>query len=367
MSLEWGDINRKGNCLAAWESACRPKIEGGLGIVDLKTQNIALLLKYMDKFYNHADLPWVQLTWDKIYRNQQTPPQARSPCGSFWWKDIMKLFNYFKSFSISIPNRGNSVAFWLDNWSGIPLNLRFPQLFSFVKKPKSSMLYFINNELDRTFRLPLSSIAVTQLTEVQELLDIQNPDNNADDSWTYQWGAVFCPSKAYKNLRGTHEASPLFKWLWTSNNLGKHKFFFWLLLRDRLNTRNILRRKNRILEDYSCVLCNGSCEETLEHLFFTCPFSQNCWHSLHIYWNTGLQPLDMVIEARTNFGHPIFRELMITACWIIWKMRNSIIFDNGTCSLHLWKTMFKEELGLVCIKAKDVIKGPLNIWRDSFL
>ena len=37
----------------------------GLGIIDLKTQNTALLLKYMDKFYNHADLPWVHLTWEK--------------------------------------------------------------------------------------------------------------------------------------------------------------------------------------------------------------------------------------------------------------------------------------------------------------
>lgn len=45
-----GDINRKGSCLAAWEPACRPKNEGGLGITDLKTQNKALLLKHLDKF-----------------------------------------------------------------------------------------------------------------------------------------------------------------------------------------------------------------------------------------------------------------------------------------------------------------------------
>jgi hypothetical protein len=38
-----------------------------------------------------------------------------------------------------------------------------------------------------------------------------------------------------------------------ASNLGKHKFFFWLLLRDRLNTKNLLRRKTNILEDYNCV------------------------------------------------------------------------------------------------------------------
>uniref|UniRef100_A0A0A8ZD98 Reverse transcriptase zinc-binding domain-containing protein n=1 Tax=Arundo donax TaxID=35708 RepID=A0A0A8ZD98_ARUDO len=35
--------------------------------------------------------------------------------------------------------------------------------------------------------------------------------------------------------------------MWKSCAQGKHKFFFWLLLKDRLNTRNLLKRKNRVL------------------------------------------------------------------------------------------------------------------------
>jgi hypothetical protein len=57
-----GDINRKGGFLAAWEVACLSKNEGGLGIIDLRKQNSALLLKYLDKFYNQANIPWVKLT-----------------------------------------------------------------------------------------------------------------------------------------------------------------------------------------------------------------------------------------------------------------------------------------------------------------
>lgn len=74
----------------------------------------------------------------------------------------------------------------------------------------------------------------------------------------------------------------------------------------------------------------------------------------------------MVIEARTSFGHHIFRELMIIACWIIWKVRNNIIFDNGTCNMLIWKRLFKEELGLVCIKAKEATKGHLSTWTESY-
>jgi hypothetical protein len=30
-----GDIHRKGKCLAAWDVACKPKDQGGLGITDI--------------------------------------------------------------------------------------------------------------------------------------------------------------------------------------------------------------------------------------------------------------------------------------------------------------------------------------------
>ena len=52
-------------------------------MIDIKSQNSALLMKFLDKFYNEAEIPWVSLTWSKFYSNLQTPPQARSPIGSF--------------------------------------------------------------------------------------------------------------------------------------------------------------------------------------------------------------------------------------------------------------------------------------------
>jgi len=61
-------------------------------------------MKFLDKFYNHADIPWINLTWAKLYHNPNTPPHARNPCGSFWWKDIIKLFGKFKEIAICHPN-----------------------------------------------------------------------------------------------------------------------------------------------------------------------------------------------------------------------------------------------------------------------
>jgi hypothetical protein len=53
------DANSEGISLEAWPKVTKPKDKGGLGIIDLRSQNEALLLKHLDKFYNKKDTPWV--------------------------------------------------------------------------------------------------------------------------------------------------------------------------------------------------------------------------------------------------------------------------------------------------------------------
>lgn len=67
----------------------------------------------------------------------------------------------------------------------------------------------------------------------------------------------------------------------------------------------------------------------------------------------------MVIEARRSFGNPIFREIFITACWVIWTTRNKVIFDHGQVNVDAWKRDFKEELSLVCTKPKINRQSPM--------
>jgi hypothetical protein len=48
----WSDrkLDSKGKSLAAWDMICKPKEKGGLGILDFKKQNEALLMKNLHKF-----------------------------------------------------------------------------------------------------------------------------------------------------------------------------------------------------------------------------------------------------------------------------------------------------------------------------
>jgi hypothetical protein len=93
----WLKKNEEGeekcNSLAGWDMVCKPKKKGGLGILNLKIQNEGLLLKYLHKFYNKEDTPWVHLLWNTYYYGKI--PHAMDPVGSFWWKDICKSLCHY--------------------------------------------------------------------------------------------------------------------------------------------------------------------------------------------------------------------------------------------------------------------------------
>jgi hypothetical protein len=84
------ESNGKNKPLVAWEKCTKPKRKGGLGIINLRAQNKALLLKHLDKFYNRADIPWVNLIWNTYYSEGEIPHASREK-GSFWWRDVLKL------------------------------------------------------------------------------------------------------------------------------------------------------------------------------------------------------------------------------------------------------------------------------------
>lgn len=88
---------------------CRPKEKGGLGVINLRIQNTSLVLKYLVKFYEGQDLPWVQLIWNSYYDSKV--PHLVWNKGSFWWKDIVALSDIFRGISKCFIRTGSSALF----------------------------------------------------------------------------------------------------------------------------------------------------------------------------------------------------------------------------------------------------------------
>mgnify|MGYP003702955895 CR=1 FL=1 len=86
------------------------------------------------------------------------------------------------------------------------------------------------------------------------------------------------------------QAPGYLKWIWKSKCTMKVKVFRWLLLIDRLNTRDMLDRKHcaPVNSDLTCVLCSYGIRETFMHRFFQCPFSSQCWAQFGIVWDVSL-------------------------------------------------------------------------------
>jgi mannosylglycoprotein endo-beta-mannosidase len=49
------EVQAKGSALISWNKVCKPKKQGGLGVLNLEIQNKALLLKILHKFYNNLE------------------------------------------------------------------------------------------------------------------------------------------------------------------------------------------------------------------------------------------------------------------------------------------------------------------------
>jgi len=235
------------------------------------------------------------------------------------------------------------------------MSQKFPELFSFARD-KHIVLAVARAQtpFHNLFHLPLSQQAHSQMLLLQNMLNEVGRSED-HDKWKYIWNSkVFSVKKTYKQLSGNQRVHPAFRWLWASACQCKHKVFFWLLMKDRISTRELLKRKNMALQDFTCVLCSNNTEESLLHLFLECPFAAQCWGAINIQIAQYSDPFEFLLSFRNQLGVPFFMEIIILMAWSIWKSRNDQIFRQLQPSFHGAKQFFKEEFQLLL----------LRIWKD---
>jgi hypothetical protein len=132
--------------------------------MDFGKQNDALLIKQLHKFYNKSEVPWVQLVSN--YYTEEVPHIAKL-CGSFWWRDIMKLAGNYREICQVTPVNGDSILFWSEKWRGNTLSQDYPRLFSFSLDKNVSLNL---ENIEDHFYFPLSAQAFTEFNQVKEII-----------------------------------------------------------------------------------------------------------------------------------------------------------------------------------------------------
>jgi hypothetical protein len=89
-------------------------------------------------------------------------------------------------------------------------------------------------------------------------------------------------------------------------------------------------------------------EETVEHLFWHCPFAQQCWGILILNTIQARGTFKNVMAIKDQMQSQFFMVAAILMSWTIWWARNELIFNNNQVGIQDCKKIFFREAQLVC-------------------
>ena len=135
-----------------------------------------------------------------------------------------------------------------------------------------------------------------------------------------------------------------------------------MLLHDRLNTRNLLRRKNFVLEEYNCATRECQQEETLHHLFWGCPFAKRCWDYICPTRAQNLSVMEAFQDIKDKLSLPFFMEIIILSSRAIWISRNNKIFQHIQPTFQGWKHIYMLEMKLLTHRIKPKYADHFLAW-----
>jgi zinc-binding in reverse transcriptase len=95
--------------------------------------------------------------------------------------------------------------------------------------------------------------------------------------WYLDKSGIFTVHSMYKFLNSGGVHTPLVRSVWSLRIPLKFKLFLWIATHNCILTRdNLLHRGWQ--GPASCVFCSNN--ESIDHLFFTCPFAHSLWQLL---------------------------------------------------------------------------------------
>ncbi|XP_058764653.1 uncharacterized protein LOC131638121 [Vicia villosa] len=136
-----GDLKRSINWVS-WDTVCKSREEGGLGVKNMEIMNVALLSKWKWRILTDKDAVWRDLLEVrygniklKVLVGDSLVVQKKD---SIWWRDLIISDNYdnllldnFSSAVLVSVGNGVSTPLWYANWTGQrSLMERYPSLFS---------------------------------------------------------------------------------------------------------------------------------------------------------------------------------------------------------------------------------------------
>lgn len=243
---------------------------------------------------------------------------------------------------------GRSALFWSDSWlHGCPLHEIAPYLCQAVpaklRRTRTVADALHNNNWRKDITGSLSIPILIDYVRLRQATDAfpLNPEISDKISWRWSPTGEFSVSSAYQALFIGQTGLPGARELWTTRAPNKCRFFFWLVLHNKVWTAERCRRHG-LQAHGDCALCSQSLEE-LDHLLVQCVFSREVWFkALRKYGWQSLAPgqNDSFIlwwlrarKAVSKVRRKAFDSFIVLVGWHLWLERNARTFRNVTASV----------------------------------
>ncbi|KAJ0732921.1 putative RNA-directed DNA polymerase [Helianthus annuus] len=334
----------------AWEKVSAPTEYGGLGFGSLRDSNLALLSKWWWRFQTDKDGLWRRVVWAVHHNNRSwsSIPAKVSLAGP--WKQIVSIREPLARVGINLMEsiwcdvgRSSNAAFWIDFWIGLqPLYITFPLLFALEKHKLCAVADRVSWGEDSVIlswiwnRSSLSASEEAELMELTLLLcDFGCRDGPDRWVWRHDQPELFSVANIKRLAAEASRSVPAYLFRW--NNLVPKKVgvVAWRAIAERLPTRLALVYRNVNIGDTRCIFC-GEYEESSEHLFVSCQFSQTVWiimaqwckiPPILAFCLRDLLDLHFFMQG-SNRKKKVINAIVQVVIWSIWRMRNEVIFGQ---------------------------------------
>ena len=300
---------------------------------------------------------------------------------SWAWRKILKLRQIAREKIRYQVGDGSSISLWYDNWHPVgPLICKFGErIIRISGLGKEAKVEAIVEGSD--WRWPTARSPVWLELQRATPSDFR-PNRVSRDrvKWVDDTNGRFTVKSAWEGIRPRGPVVEWYKIVWHGRMIPRHALILWLAIRGRLNTQDKLHAYG-ILPEICCALCRQNVED-LNHLFFTCPFSERIWRILcdksnlpwvHRSWGETVHWMTQNFKGK-SLRSVICRLMFAAAVYAIWRERNSRIFNEkarSACNvLHEVLYWVRERVnslhGLVLSQENRWLQRSWNISEDVF-
>ncbi|CAN1130300.1 Putative ribonuclease H protein At1g65750 [Linum perenne] len=276
-----------------WETVCKPKNLGGLGLRSARDLNKAFLMKIVWGLITRLTELWAKVLISKYLKN--TPngyTLARKTGFSSIWRGVLKVWPLVLDGTRWSIRDGRKTRFWTDRWldSGITL---MDHAINFRDVDSSLPVSHICSEPGVWNFDFLCSVLPSDV--VMQVVGMSPPvDRLGEDClvWGLEANGRFSVRTAYLLITEalSPPTDPIWRSIWKWSGPSKIKHFLWMASHKRLLT-NEERGRRHLSNQVLCPRCSSQ-TESISHVLYDCDFALQVWRSV----------LPLAITARTVEG-----------------------------------------------------------------